>query len=536
MSALKLSSERNLDSGPLPQGFHNLTVTSGIRSCVQRTPKKIAITCGAKSRTYQQLIDTIHRVANGVEALGLKPGQNAAIISPNAIEYIEIIAGVSEIGAATATPNPRLTARELADICNDAQARVLFVHRECEKNIDASLFETVEHVIWIEGVGQDGYDAFIGKSSSEFTTRFIPEWSTFSIPYTSGTTGKPKGVLLSHRARTMAFLNYAGEYGIYSPEDHFLAIAPMCHGAGLAYAMASVFSGGSVEILAKFDAETVLRRIHSGEVTGLFSVPTHYHAIFSLPEELLKELKGNKLRGIVVNAAPLPQKMKQDIVDYFGEGLLHESYGSTEAGVVTNLRPPDQLRKINCVGLPFGGNLVKLLDNDGKEVGTDEVGELFSMCAGLFNGYWRKDEATKEAFRDGWVSVGDMAKRDSEGFYYIVDRKKDMVITGGLNVYPREIEDVLNMHKDVMEIAVIGVPDPQWGEKLVSVVVMKRGKALSAEIVESLEETARKELAPYKHPKQYLPLDALPRNANGKVLKTSLREWYAKTHAAEQAA
>jgi len=511
--------------GALPPGFQNLTVASGIRSAARRECGKTAILCGTQRRTYAQLVEHIDRVANGVRALGLQPGQNAAIIAPNCIEYIEVVAGVSEIGAATATPNPRLTPRELADICNDAQAQVLFVHPDCLGSIDRSLHTSVRHVI----VLGESYAQWVADASPEFTPAFIPEWTTFAIPYTSGTTGKPKGVMLSHRSRTLCFLSYAGEYGIYAPEDHFLAFAPMCHGAGLAYAMAPVFTGGCVEILPRFDAEIVLRAVHSGRVTGMFTVPTHFHAIFNLPAGLLDELRGHRLRGIVANAAPLPQSMKEQIVSYFGDGLLHETYGSTEGGVVTNLRPRDQLRKVNCVGQPFGSNLIRLLDEAGREVGPNEVGELFSRSATLFNGYWQKPEATAEAFRDGWVSVGDMARRDDEGYFYIVDRKKDMVISGGTNVYPREVEAVIDRHGDVTESAVIGVPDPQWGEKLVACVVMQPGAALDASALDAL---CRTELAPYKLPKRFIAIEALPRNANGKVLKTTLRAWYAQHGAA----
>lgn len=503
----------------LPPGFQSLTVSSGIRSAARREPAKVALICGQATRTYAELVDAMNRVANGVQALGLKPGQNAAIISPNTLEYIEIICGVSDTGAATATPNPRLTARELADICNDAQARILFVHPDSLANVDPSLYESVEHVI----VLGPQYDAWLASASPDFAPGFLPEWTTFSIPYTSGTTGKPKGVLLSHRSRALAFLTYAAEYGIYSPDDHFLAFAPMCHGAGLAYAMACVFVGGRTEILAKFDPETVLRAVHSGRVTGIFTVPTHYHAIFSLPPALLAELRGHKLKGIVANAAPLPQPMKKQIIDYFGDGLLHETYGSTESGVVSNLRPQDQLRKENCVGLPFVGNLVRLLDENGHDVASGDVGELFNLSPVLFSGYWNKPDATLEAFREGWVTVGDMAKRDEEGYLYIVDRKKDMVITGGTNVYPREIEDVLNQQPDVLETAVFGVPDDQWGEKLVACAVPAAGTGVD---LAALEALARRNLAPYKLPKHYFQVDVLPRNANGKVLKTSLRSWY----------
>jgi acyl-CoA synthetase (AMP-forming)/AMP-acid ligase II len=504
----------------LPVGFRSVTFSSGFRASARRQPGKIALVMGQERRTYATVLANINRIANLSEAHGLGPGVNAAIISPNCMEYLEIVAGVSDTGAAIATPNPRLTPAELADICNDCQAQVLFVHPQCEGVVEAASFQTVKHVIRL---GSD-YQRLMAAASDAYSPPAIPEWAPFAIPYTSGTTGKPKGVVLPHRSRSLGFLAYAAEYGIYSPEDYFLAISPMCHGAGLAYAFAAIFLGGTTEIMSKFDPEAVLRAIHGGDVTGLFTVPTHYHGMFGLEPKLLEQMRGNRLNGIVANAAPLSQETKQQIVDYFGDGLLHETYGSTEAGVVTNLRPKDQLRKIKCVGLPFVGNQVRLLTADGQEAAPGEVGELFSTSAYLFNGYWNKPEQTAEAFRDGWVSVGDMAVRDEEGFIYIVDRKKDMVITGGMNVYPREVETILDAHPAVKESAVIGVPDPRWGEQLAAYVVFEGGHSASSE---ELAAYSKANLAPYKLPKTFHPIDALPRNANGKVLKTTLREHHA---------
>ena len=505
----------------LPAGFQHLTVASGIRSAARRAPGKAALVFGDTRRTYAQLVQAIIRVANAVAGLGLAAGQNAAIVAPNCLEYIEIVAGVSETGAAIATPNPKLTPAELADICNDAQARILFVHPSCLHSVDQALLETVRHVVVI---GPE-YEALLQAASSQHTPAMVPEWATFSIPYTSGTTGRPKGVMLPHRSRSLAFLAYAAEYGIYSPDDRFLAFAPMCHGAGLAFAMAAVFVGGSCEILAAFDPEQVLTRVHSGEITGLFTVPTHHHAFFDLPPAVVDRLRPHRLRGIVANASALPQPLKERIVEHFGAGLLHETYGSTEAGVVSNLRPHDQLRKVNCVGTPFVGNQVRLLGADGQEVAPGEVGELFSTSPCLFNGYWGQPAATAEALQDGWVTVGDLAVRDEEGYLYIVDRKKDMVITGGMNVYPREVEAVLDRIPGVRECAVVGVPDARWGEQLVAYVVLADpSQPLAAQ---ALLDAAAAQLAPYKRPKAVFAIAALPRNANGKLLKTDLRARHA---------
>ena len=505
----------------LPAGFSHLTVASGIRCAARRAPGKPALVFGETQRTYGQLVQAINRVANLVTGFGLQAGQNAAVVAPNCLEYVEIVAGVSETGAAIATPNPKLTPAELADICNDAQARIIFVHPSCLRSVDRALLQTVQHLVVI---GPE-YEALLEAAGSSCTPGVAAEWSTFSIPYTSGTTGRPKGVMLPHRSRSLAFLAYAAEYGIYSPDDRFLAFAPMCHGAGLAFAMAAVFVGGSCEILAAFDPEQVLTRVHSGEITGMFTVPTHHHAFFGLPPALLDRLRSHRLRGIVSNASALPQPLKERIVEYFGKGLLHETYGSTEAGVVSNLRPSDQLRKLNCVGTPFVGNQVRLLGADGQEVAPGEVGELFSTSPCLFNGYWGQPAATAEALLDGWVTVGDLAMRDDEGYLYIVDRKKDMVITGGLNVYPREIEAVLDRHPGVRECAVVGVPDARWGEMLVAYVVPVDPRQPVP--VQALLETVAALLAPYKCPKRVFNIDALPRNANGKVLKTALRTRHA---------
>ncbi len=505
---------------PLPPGFRALTVGGGIRAAATRNPGRAAIHFEGRQRSWSQLVEAMNRVANAVLGLGLKAGRNAALIAPNCLEYIEIVAGISDMGGAVATPNPRLTPHELAGICNDAQAEVLFIHPDCEAALDRAALHTVRHVVVLGA----GCEALLARAASHFLPPAVPEWAVFSIPYTSGTTGQPKGVMLPHRSRTLAFLGYAAEYGIYSPDDHYLAFAPMCHGAGLAFAMAVLFVGGTLEILPRFEPEPVLRAVHSGRVTGMFTVPTHYHAMFDLEPVRLAALRGNRLRGIVANAAPLPQSMKERIVDYFGAGLLHETYGSTEAGVVSNLRPSDQLRKVNCVGQPFVGNQVRLLGDEGVEVAVGEVGELFSTSPCLFAGYWGNEAATSEALRsiDGqpWVSVGDLARRDDEGHLYIVDRKKDMVITGGTNVYPREVEAVIDRHPAVLESAVFGVPDARWGEALVAAVVLAPGASVPAA---ALLEWLKPRLAAYKCPKRALFVDALPRNANGKVLKRELR-------------
>lgn len=504
--------------GATPRSYRPLSIAAGIRAAMHRDPDKVALTCGAAHRSYRQLVDRIDRVtALLIDDLDVGHGQHGAILAPNCLEYLEIVAGAAQAGVPLATVNPKLSPKDAIEICDDAEARVIFASPEWAETLKDAEFASVEHIVTIGSELDDRLRR--SNPPSEFPQ--VQEWETFTIPYTSGTTGRPKGVLVPHRSRILTLYGMGVEYGCFSPDDRFLAFAPICHGAGMVFALAPVYFGGHAEILPKFDPEHVLERLSQGAMSGVFMVPTHFHGIFDLPEAVRESSRPGGLRTIISNAAPLPQATKEQIVDYFGEGLLHETYGSTEAGIVTNLRPADQLRKKQCVGLPFTSTLVKLLNEDGEECAPDEVGELFSASPYLFNGYWNKTEETEAAFSDGWVSVGDLAKRDSEGYIYIVDRKKDMVITGGVNVYPREIEEVLMHHPDVLEAAVIGVPDEKWGEQLKAFVAIKSGAKFD---LDALANHCTGQLARFKVPKLLEVVPQLPRNSAGKVLKNSLRD------------
>ena len=435
----------------------------------------------------------------------------------NRLEYIEVVAGFSAMGAAVATINTRLAANELEAICRDCGPRVLVVDQACEELARSAALDGIERVLVIGG----SYDAWLARAAPEEPEETPEEWQPFAISYTSGTTGTAKGIVLSHRSRVLSCFGMAAEYGCYGPDDTHLAFAPLFHGGGFVFALAAVFFGGFCELLPRFDPEGVLQRLCDGRFTGTFMVPTHFHAILNLGEGVLAGYRNHGLTALVSNAAPLPQVTKEKIVAQFGEGVLHETYGSTEAGIVTNLRPPDQLRKKSCVGLPFVGNRIRLLDDEGKEAAPGEVGELFSTSPYLFNGYWNKPDETTATMRDGWVSAGDMARRDEEGYVYIVDRRKDMIISGGVNVYPREVEDALSRHPAVREVAVVGVPDEYWGERIKAFVVPQADAQPSPE---ELIAYGKENLAGFKVPKEVDFIDALPRNPGGKVLKRVLRE------------
>ena len=495
-----------------------MLIADGIRASAQRVPTKVALSLGEDRLTYAQLVERINRVANlARDGLGLSSGDRTALMAPNCLEFVEIVCGLATAGMPAAMINPRLTPGEVAYIANDSGARVLFVHESLAGVVEEAEFETVERVVVIGG----DYEDLLAQARPQAPVAQLDEWDPFCISYTSGTTGNPKGAVLSHRSRALLFFAMAVEYGCYSPEDRAIAIAPLYHGGGFAFAMAPIAFGGSCEILPKFDPEHVLRLIPELGITNTFMVPTHFNALFALDESVREGADLASLRTIISNAAPLPQVTKERIVDWLGDGILHETYGSTEGGIVTNLRPPDQLRKEQCVGLPFPCTEVRLLDGDGAEVEQGEIGELHSRSPYLFNGYWELPDTTTDAFHEGWLSVGDMARTDEEGYIYIVDRKKDMIISGGVNVYPREVEEVLHEHPAVAEAAVVGVPDEYWGEAVRAVVALRTDStATSEEIV----EFCRSRLASFKLPKTLEFVDALPRNAAGKVLRRELRD------------
>jgi acyl-CoA synthetase (AMP-forming)/AMP-acid ligase II len=499
-----------------PPTFVSVLVDDGVRAAARRSPDKVALADGPRELTYRELIERIDRIRTGsATGLSLAPGEHAAIFSPNCLEFIEIVCGLAGAGVVPALVNSRSTTEELRFICDDSAARVLFVHPSLEETARAATFDTVREII----VLGDQYDRWLQAACPATEPSAAREWDPFSIPYTAGTTGLPKGVLLSHRSRSLTFFAMAAEFGCYGVDDRALALAPLYHGAGFCFALAPLFFGGFCEIHARFDPEAVLVALRDKRLTNVFMVPSHFRAIFDLGRDVLGGPRPSALKTIISNAAPLPQAMKEVIVDYFGEGVLFECYGSTEGGIVSDLRPADQLRKQACVGLPFPTTLVRLLDDSGREVPAGEVGELHSRSPFTFNGYWNRPGETEAAIHDGWCSVGDLARRDEEGYLYIVDRKDDMIVSGGVNIYPREIEEAMARHAAVAEVAVFGAPDDRWGQAVHAAVVVRPGTTVADhELLAACEHLAR-----YKRPKAIRIVDTLPRNAAGKVLRRRLR-------------
>ena len=506
----------------LPAG-KQLHIANGIREFAIASPRVTAVIDGPRKLTYAALDDRSSRVANLLLTKGLKPGDHVAFLSGNRLEYCEVAAGIAKAGMVMIPMNPRSAPPEIDFIFEHSDAKAMILDGALAENASVALENhRPDFILSFDNnvVGMD-YESSIDTASFTDPRIHVEETDPFAIAYTSGTTGNPKGVIISHRSRTLTFYAAALEWGM-GPGRKSIAVAPMYHGAGFAFAYAAVHTGGTVSMLRNFDPETLLNMIEQDRPHSSFLVPTHASILRSLGESTIASYDTSALEVLYFNAAPLPQELKEWVHSTFPNVGLHELYGSTEAAIVTDLRPEDIMRKERCVGPAWFMNEVRIVDDEKLPVAIGEIGELFSRSPYLMNGYYKNPAATAKATTDdGFFSAGDLAKFDDENHIYIVDRKKDMIISGGANIYPRDIEEVLVLHPSVVDAAVIGLPSEQWGE-LVTAVIVTAGNSPIPE--KDLDSMCRSELAGYKVPRRYEKIEVLPRNAGMKVMKGELRQ------------
>jgi fatty-acyl-CoA synthase/long-chain acyl-CoA synthetase len=494
----------------------------------QETPAKEALADGQRRLTFADFDRLVNRMANVLADIGVRRGDRVAMLMYNTIETIAVGYAVGKLKANTVPIGYRLKSDEVEYVVNNSQASALVTSAEFDAVVRpvAGRFENIAPgKILAFGDGVPWAARFEKKLDSAPDT-FVetnPDESSSSIIYTSGTTGKPKGAFRDNRPRDLQLImSIVSNFRITSDDRHIVA-GPLYHSAPPVFSGLHTILGAFVYVMKRFEPEEFLKAVDREKITSTFMVPTMLNMIVNLPEEVKARYNVSSMRNIVVGGAPFHISTKRKTIDLFGEGCLFEFYGATETGINTILRPEEQLGKAGSCGRAFDGNDILLLDEDRQPVKQGEVGEMFIKNNMLIDGYFRNPKATEESFHEGYLSVGDMAFMDEDGYYYIVDRKKDMVISGGVNIYPAEIEIVINHHPKVFDSAVIGIPDDEWGESLKAYVVLKPGCAATPdEIIAYCQEN----IASYKKPKSVEFLDDLPRNPSGKVMKKILREKY----------
>lgn len=487
-----------------------------------------------RSMTFAEWNERACRLANGLLDLGLAKGDRVAVLAYNRVEWAEVYGACAKAGLVAVPINFRLAAPEVAFICRDCAVAAVIAEdalADVVDTIEENLSLPEGRLFLIGGVraGWRSYEGLIDDASAAEPDSDVQPDDPWCLMYTSGTTGNPKGAIRSHRGMAMLALMTDIELGL-SRDDDALLVMPMCHANSLNFFTAFLYIGARVTVFSRpsFDAALCLRTIGELGVTFSSLVPTHYAMMLDVPHEERGDAGFERVKRLMVSSAPARVETKRAVMEMFPNSGLFELYGSTEAGWVTFLHPEEQFDHLGTVGREVVGSApIRLLDDDGNEVPDGEIGELYSCSPYAFEGYWNLPEKTAEAFRGNYLSVGDMAIRDEAGFIRLVDRKKNMIISGGENVYPTEVEAVLAQHPDVKDVAVVGQPDEKWGERVAAAVVPRADASLTAE---ELMAWSRDRLAGYKRPRTvvFLAPDEMPRNATGKILHRVLRDLLAE--------
>jgi acyl-CoA synthetase (AMP-forming)/AMP-acid ligase II len=484
--------------------------------------------------SYADLEAQSNRVANLLLSLGARPGRKVLWCGPNSPEIVAVINAARKIGAVAVPLNYRLTPDEALYVVDHSDAELVYVDHEYAPMFAGfrDQLTKVRHIIAVGGPAPDGMqgDADIAAASAAVPEIGEDAGEGGTMIYTSGTTGKPKGAVRTHGLdpeQTGALLNLFG----YRPDDVYITSGPLYHSGPGAFMAASLLFGQTIIVQRRFEAEDWLRLVDKYKVSSTFSAPALIRMVCALPKQVKDRYDRSTMRVMLANAAPWSFALKQQYVADFPPSSLFEIYGSTELGVDTVLLPEDQMRKPGSCGKPAPLIEIKLFDPDGNEVtgtGPGHAGEVFVRCKNMFDTYYKNDASYAASSRDDFHTVGDIAYFDDEGYLYICDRKNDMIISGGMNVYPAEIEAALDQHPDIYDIAVFGIPSEEWGEVVHATVVRAPGSSLTAEEVTAF---ARDHLASYKVPRSVDFVAELPRTGSGKILKRQLRApfWAGRT-------
>jgi long-chain acyl-CoA synthetase len=492
----------------------SLNLASIVTETAGRLPDNPAVRLNGAELTYAELDDRSARLATLLREKGVERGDRVGVMLPNVLEFPIAYYGVLRAGAVVVPMNVLLKRREIAFYLEDSGAELLLAWHGFAEEARAGAADAGAEPIEVEPAS---FAATLADLEPTPGLAETDEDDTAVILYTSGTTGKPKGAELTHRnlhrnadvtCRTTAEI---------SAGDVVLGSLPLFHSFGQTVSMnASLMVGACLTLLPKFDPADALETMQRDRVTHFYGVPTMYGALLHHPGR--EEFDTSAMRICITGGASMPVEVLRGFEEAFG-CLVLEGYGLSETSPVSSSNHPDRERKPGSIGTPLEGVEMRVVDEDDNPVTQGEVGEIVIRGHNIMKGYWQRPDATEEAMRGGWFHSGDMARMDEEGYFYIVDRKKDLIIRGGYNVYPREVEEVLYEHPKIREAAVVGVPHDEWGEEIGACVVCHDGEELSPEEVSGY---VKERIAAYKYPRLVWFSDELPKGPTGKILKREI--------------
>lgn len=498
-------------------------LANSLKNSAEKIPSRVAIVHAERSITYSELYEKARRFANALKDLGIKPQDKVALILTNSMEFTIAYYGILISGAVVVPMNFQLKYEEIAYQLNDSDSKTVVFASDFEEQVVQGMKKAgAKNGIMVRGTPSKellAFDELIARSSPETGPRQTSENDTAVIIYTSGTTGRPKGAELTHSNLSLNAGAMTGKLLKLTKEDVLLAVLPLFHSFGQTCVQnASICNGTQIVMMERFDPLKVLETLQNNKVTIFCGVPTMYFVLLQVPER--KQFNISSLRMCISGGAAMPVEVMKNFEKEFG-GVILEGYGLSETSPVVSFNFSAEQRKPGSIGLPLHGVEIKIVDDNDKEVETGEIGEIIVRGYNVMKGYYKKPEETKEAMKNGWFHTGDLGKKDEDGFIFIVDRKKEMIIRGGMNIYPREVEEVLYSLKGVTEAAVLGVPDEKYGEEVKAFIVLAAGVELKGE---EIIEYCKSRLASYKCPKSVEFKNSLPKGSTGKILKRALRK------------
>jgi fatty-acyl-CoA synthase len=525
---------------------HWMTAKDVLRVNAFKWPDKIGIKDMNKAYTFKQWDDRACRLANALADMGLKKGERFAVLAYNCVEWLEIYAAAAKGGFVCVPIMFRLAQPEMEYILGHCEAKILIVQGGKDRD-GAELpwiamadgmkknLPTVEKYISfaIDNPHFDGfasYEDVIATANGQEPAVSVDADDIWVIMYTGGTTGRPKGVMKSHANLFAQYFIMVYDHQ-FNFDDTNLLVMPCCHVNSLFYSFVVTWVGGTVMAynMVSFNPENLLKTFAEHKITFTSLVPTHYIMLLALPDEIKAKYDVACVKKLLCSSAPARRDTKLGILKMFPNSNLYEAYGSTEAGIVTVLKPHEQMTKLGSIGREvMGTDILKLYDEDGNLVTKpNEVGELYSRSSMLFEGYWKDPEKTAAAMKGEYFSAGDMAYIDEDGYYTLVDRKANMIISGGENIFPSEVENCVGGHPAVKDVAVIGVPHEKWGEQVTAIVVLHENQTATPDEISGF---CKGKIAGFKVPKNVILIkdSEMPRSAAGKILHRILREQFGK--------